>query len=235
MIPDKAFYVDPKNVNDSTFFLNKEESHHITKVFRLVPGSKISLLNGVGLGYHATIVSIHEGIVSGTIENKIESFGENKIHINIAPSIIKRDRFESLLEKVTELGVKEIYPLITDRCIKNTINIARCGKILMSASKQCQRSHFPTIHEPIDMATWLNKFEGQCFVGFKDVTVQLSQLNIEKEKVINIMIGPEGDFSPNEVEKIKEKGVGFYTLGNRRLRSETAAQSSLSILNELMK
>ena len=113
MIPDKAFYVDPKNVNDSTFFLNKEESHHITKVFRLVPGSKISLLNGIGLGYHATIVSIHEGIVSGTIENKIESFGENKIHINIAPSIIKRDRFESLLEKVTELGVKEIYPLIT--------------------------------------------------------------------------------------------------------------------------
>jgi 16S rRNA (uracil1498-N3)-methyltransferase len=234
VIPDKAFYVDPKNVNDTTFFLNKEESHHVTKVFRLALGSKISLLNGIGSGYIAKIDSVNGGIVFGTIEDKLESFGENKYDLNIAPAVIKRDRFESLLEKVTELGVKEIYPLITDRCIKNTINMTRCRKIIISASKQCQRSHFPLLHEPIDMNTWLNSLEGQCFAGIKNVTYQLSDMDIEKENVINIMIGPEGDFSPKEIEMLKKKGVRFYTLGNRRLRSETAAQSSLSILNELM-
>ena len=84
------------------------------------------------------------------------------------------------------------------------------------------------------MNTWLNRLEGQCFAGIKNVTYQLSDMDIEKENVINIMIGPEGDFSPKEIEMLKKKGVRFYTLGNRRLRSETAAQSSLSILNELM-
>ena len=84
------------------------------------------------------------------------------------------------------------------------------------------------------MNNWLNRLEGQCFAGIKNVTYQLSDMDIEKENVINIMTGPEGDFSPKEIEMLKKKGVRFYTLGNRRLRSETAAQSSLSILNELM-
>ena len=124
MIADKTFYVDPKNVIGTTFILDEEESHHITQVFRLELGSVVYLLNGIGSSYRATISSINGGIVSGEIEDTLESFGENKIHIRVAPAIIKRNRFENLLEKVTELGAKEIQPLLTDRSIKRTINTA---------------------------------------------------------------------------------------------------------------
>ena len=234
MIADKTFYVDPKNVIGTTFILDEEESHHITQVFRLELGSVVYLLNGIGSSYRATISSINGGIVSGEIEDTLESFGENKIHIRVAPAIIKRNRFENLLEKVTELGAKEIQPLLTDRSIKRTINIERCKKIIISASKQCQRSHLPIIHKPIDISSWLNDLEGQCFAAIQEAKDHLSTLNIEKNKVVNVMIGPEGDFSKKEVQTMKNMGVEFYSLGVRRLRTETAALSTMSILNELM-
>ena len=104
----------------------------------------------------------------------------------------------------------------------------------MSASKQCQRSNFPIICSPIDISSWLNGLEGQCFAGIQRAKHHLSELKIAKDQVINVMIGPEGDFSDKELDIMKNKGVMFYSLGTRRLRTETAAQSTLSILNELM-
>ena len=136
MTTDKTFYVDPKNVNTASFILDKEESHHIAQVFRLGIGSIITLLDGIGSAYRARINSVNNGVVSGIIEKTLESYGENKVNIRIAPAIIKRNRFENLLEKVTELGCKEIQPLLTERTIKRTINIERSEKIIASASKQ---------------------------------------------------------------------------------------------------
>ena len=89
--------------------------------------------------------------------------GENSIEIIIAPALLKRDRFESLIEKATELGVKEIHPLVAEHCIKKTVNIERCKKIIIASSKQCQRSHFPVIKEPNMIAKWLNTPRAQCF------------------------------------------------------------------------
>ena len=103
----------------------------------------------------------------------------------------------------------------------------------MSASKQCQRSNFPIIYRPTDISSWLNGLEGQCFAGIQHAKHHLSDLKIAKDQVINVMIGPEGDFSDKELDIMKDKGVMFYSLGIRRLRTETAAQSTLSILNEL--
>ena len=234
MSTGKTFYVDPKNVNTTSFILDKEESHHIAQVLRLGIGSIITLLDGIGSAYRARINSVNNGVVSGIIEKTLESYGENKVNIRIAPAIIKRNRFENLLEKVTELGCKEIQPLLTERSIKRTINIERSEKIIVSASKQCQRSNFPIIYRPIDISSWLNGLEGQCFAGNQRAKHHLSELKIAKDQVINVMIGPEGDFSDKELDIMKNKGVMFYSLGTRRLRTETAAQSTLSILNELM-
>ncbi len=229
-----AFFISPDNLNGNSFFLDKRESHHASHVFRLASGDVISLLNGKGLGYKAIIERIEGGIVHGRIEKLIDQMGENSIEIIIAPALLKRDRFESLIEKATELGVKEIHPLVAEHCIKKTVNIERCKKIIIASAKQCQRSHFPIIKEPNTMAKWLNKPREQCFAGIIGAKSRLKKFKYNKNLPIYILIGPEGDFSPKELNLLKKAGVKLFSLGKRKLRAETAAQATLSILNEFL-
>ena len=231
MIPDKAFYVNPLNVNGSTFQLDKAESNHATRVLRLKQGDEICLLDGAGIGYHAKINSIEKN-VSGTIKESIPDLGENKCSVNLASALIKRDRFELMLEKATELGVNEIQPLTLERCVKKTMNFERSQKIVISSAKQCCRSRFPVLHEPIDMKKLLKNSDGQFISGLMDADKSLSELELDKN--VTVIIGPEGDFTENEIGQMKNAGVIFFNLGGRRLRAETAALNSLAVLNELL-
>ena len=124
-------------------FFCEMESHHASKVLRLISGDIITLIDGKSNGYLGIIDQVKSKIVSGTIKTIIKNFGENKNIVNISPALFKKNRFEILLEKATELGVKEIHPIIMERSVKNSINIDRCYKIIMSAAKQCKRSFFP--------------------------------------------------------------------------------------------
>jgi len=228
--PDKAFYVNPLNVNGSTFQLDKAESNHATRVLRLKKGDEICLLNGAGIGYHAKIKSIEKN-VSGTIKESIPDLGENKCSVNLASALIKRDRFELMLEKATELGVNEIQPLMLERCVKKTMNFERSQKIVISSAKQCYRSRFPVLHEPMDMKKLLKNSDGQFISGLIGADKSLSELELDKN--VTVIIGPEGDFTENEIGQMKNAGVLFFNLGGRRLRAETAALNSLAVLNEL--
>ena len=230
-----AFFLEPDNLNGNSFSLDESESHHASHVFRLQPGDPIALLNGEGLGFQGVIENNSNGIVSGIIQKKLKSLGENDSKIIIAPSILKRDRFESLIEKATELGVRQIDPILTDRCVKRTLNLERCKKIVMSAAKQCQRSYFPMVCQPTKLLAWLDKPDHrQCFAGMMGTSKQLSDYQFDNKIPISVLIGPEGDFSDNEIEYMNKKRVKFFSLGSRRLRADTAAQASLSILNELL-
>jgi len=230
VIPDKAFYVNPLNVNGSTFQLDKAESNHATRVLRLKQGDEICLLDGTGIGYHAKINSIEKN-VSGTIKESIPDLGENKCSVNLASALIKRDRFELMLEKATELGVNEIQPLTLERCVKKTMNFERSQKIVISSAKQCCRSRFPVLHEPIDIKKLLKNSDGQFISGLMGANKSLSELELDKN--VTVIIGPEGDFTENEIGQMKNAGVLFFNLGGRRLRAETAALNSLAVLNEL--
>ena len=234
MIPGKAFYIDPDKVNGDTFELDREESHHASHVLRLKPNDEICLLDGKGTGFHALINSVVYDRVSGVIRGKKHGLGENRTSINLAPAMIKRDRFEILLEKATELGVNEIHPLVLDRCVKKTINTNRCQKIVIASAKQCRRSRFPVVEDPKDLETWINTINGPCIAGSLNGKKTISQLNLGVGQPIHIIIGPEGHFSDQEIKKMKKAGVQFYSLGERRLRAETAALATLSVLNELM-
>ena len=229
-----AFFINPDNLKGNSFSLDKRESHHASNVFRLGPGDMISLLNGKGLGYKAIIERMEGGIVHGRIEKLIEQMGENSIEIIIAPALLKRDRFEGLIEKATELGVKEIHPLVAEHCVKRTINIERCKKIIIASAKQCQRSYFPVIKEPNTIVDWLNIQREQCFAGLIGAKSRLKKFKYNKNLPIHILIGPEGDFSVKELDLLKEVGARLFSLGNRKLRAETATQATLSILNEFL-
>ncbi len=233
MIPDKAFFVNPKMVIGNAFHLDKNESNHATRVLRLNPGDEICLLDGFGMGYHA-VIDIVGDKVSGTLKREYLEYGENPCSIILASALIKRDRFELLLEKATELGVTEIQPMIMERCVKRTLNIERCQKIVISSAKQCRRSRFPLLKEPLDLDTFLTHRNGKIICGHMNSEKTLSQLNLVSDDHITVLIGPEGDFTENEMEKLKDVGVLFFNLGERRLRAETAALNTLSVLNELL-
>jgi len=232
--PSKAFYLNSRNLKGDTFYLDDQESHHLAQVLRTNFTEKICLLDGAGMGYFGQITSIENKIVHGKIIKKIIGLGENKFNLNIVPAVVKGQRFESLIEKVTELGIREIHPIITNRCIKKSLNMNRCRRIITSSAKQCHRSYFPKLLEPVQLNLWLKNAKGKHLVGMQKAENRLSSLKIKKGKNINILIGPEGDFDNDEHKLLKDRNAEFYTLSDRRLRSDTAAQATISILNELL-
>ena len=232
MIPDKAFYVNPTNIEGDNFYLDPEESNHATRVLRLTIGDEITLLNGIGFGYHGLIKSVGK-TVSGSIIETWEGLGENKIPITLAPALIKRDRFELMLEKSTELGVTGIHPLVLDRCVKKDLNFKRSQKLIISAAKQSKRSRFPILGMPKNLASALN-VDAQIICGRMGAEQSISQLSLDSSRNVMVIIGPEGDFSDNEFALMEKANVLFYNLGKRRLRAETAALNSLAVLNEIL-
>ena len=111
------------------------------------------------------------------------------------------------------------------------MNFERSQKIVISSAKQCCRSRFPMLHEPIGMKKLLKNSDGQFISGLIGADKSLSELELDKN--ITVIIGPEGDFTENEIGQMKNAGVLFFNLGGRRLRAETAALNSLAVLNEL--
>ena len=147
-LPEKAFYVKPNNIINERFFLCEDESKHALKVLRLKIGDLIILIDGRSTGYIGEIKRVNKKELSGNIKKVVKNLGENKNTVHIYPALFKKSRFEILLEKATELGVKEIHPLIMNRSVIQTIDLDRCKKILIASAKQCRRSFFPIIHEP---------------------------------------------------------------------------------------
>ena len=233
-IPEKAFHVKQINIKNGMFSLSKDESKHALKVLRLKMGDKIVLVDGKSKGYFGTINDINSKKLSGTVDKVLENFGENQNIVHISPGLIKKNRFEILLEKATELGVKEIHPIIMERSVLKSINMDRCKKILISSAKQCRRSFFPIIHEPKGLESLLTTNENYLFYACHlEVDSNLSTFNENKNDPINIIIGPEGGFSNKELKIMDDKGVSFFGLGNRRLRAETAAINSIILLNKM--
>ena len=147
-LPGKAFFVKPNNLTKENFSLCEYESKHALKVLRLKIGDLIILIDGNSNGYIGEIKILNKKELSGTIKKVVKDLGENKNTIHIYPGLFKKSRFEILLEKATELGVKEIHPLIMKRSVLQTIDLDRCKKIIIASAKQCRRSFFPVIHEP---------------------------------------------------------------------------------------
>ena len=232
--PEKAFYINPKNIQNEIFSLCEKESYHAVKVLRLKLGDTIVLVDGKSQGYFGLIEKIKPKVIIGSIKKTLKNFGENQNTLHISPGLFKKNRFEILLEKATELGVKEIHPILMERSVKTSINIDRCNKILISAAKQCRRSFFPILHRPKDLHTLLNTNEScKYYACHPNADLNLFSYKSALKYPSNVIIGPEGGFSKTEIDIMKNKGVSFFHLGKRRLRAETAAISSITLFNEL--
>ena len=234
-LPEKAFYINPKNISKGRFSLCEEESKHASKVLRLKIGDSIILIDGRSKGYLGEIQKVNKKELSGIIKKVVKDLGENKNDIHISPALIKKRRFEILLEKATELGIKEIHPIIMKRSVFETIDLDRCKKILIASAKQCRRSFIPIIHEPKSLKSLLTiKTKYTHYACHLNADLNLLPSNASIQNPINVIIGPEGGFSENELVLMEKKGIMFFSLGNRRLRSETAAITALTLLNRMV-
>ena len=228
------FYVP--NITSANI-LPEEESQHAIKVLRLQVGDAIEVLDGVGGFYRAKITNPHPKNCGFEITETKVVFGKRdyKLHIAIAPTK-NIERLEWFIEKATEIGIDEISPIICRFSERKLIKAERLEKIIVSAAKQSVKAYFPklnpicTFDELMKNHQNSQKFIAHCYEQDK----KLLQYEIQKSADILILIGPEGDFSKEEVQKAIRAGFVPVSLGNSRLRTETAglvACSSVAILN----
>lgn len=233
----QLFYNSEIKTTDTLFQFDKEESKHIIKVLRKRGGDTIFITNGKGNLFHAEITLESEKKCEVKI-NKIDTFESKNYHLHIAIAPTKmNDRIEWFLEKATEIGIDEISPITCDHSERKAFKIDRAEKIIQAAMKQSNQFYLPQINEPISFSDFLNKetnctkFIAHCEEDKKD----LLKNSIQAKQNILILIGPEGDFSPKEIALALKNNFIPVSLGNTRLRTETAgivACHTVALINE---
>jgi 16S rRNA (uracil1498-N3)-methyltransferase len=225
------FYSEALVSIGKTQFLNEETSKHLTQVLRKVTGDQLQLTDGRGAKAKATIVDDNRKKTEVKIET-LEMQPKYPSRVCIAISLIKNaSRFEWFLEKATEIGVTEIIPLVCERTEKEKLRVDRMTNIIISAMLQSQQCWLPRLWEPlsfqkiIDKKDEEKKFIAHCLPEQK---VQLSSLSHHTSSII--LIGPEGDFTENEINMAVGSGFQPVALGNTRLRSETAGIVAATLL-----
>ena len=219
-----------------SIILDPEESHHIARVMRMKSGDQINVTDGRGNLTKADIAVIGKKdviIITGNIEKGWDLIPE-KLTIAVAPTK-NADRLEWFVEKATELGIKKIIPLICEHSERTQLRVDRLKKIAVAAMKQSTRTILPEISEPIKFTELLkNTLPEQRFIAYVEEQQpdHLTDLYQSGTDTI-VLIGPEGDFSKNELSLASEALFKCVSLGNARLRTETAALLVCSLIKTL--
>jgi 16S rRNA (uracil1498-N3)-methyltransferase len=228
------FYSESVDPNQEAVILDEETSKHVISVLRMETGEIINLTNGKGNLYATEIIYDHKKHCTVEIKSAISVPGPNR-RIAIAISLLKNTgRFEWFLEKATEIGVSEIIPLICERTEKEKFRHDRMNAICISAMLQSQQCWLPVLHEPlplnhqtIQQFNHQNKFIAHCAGGTKSPLT--NQLNNQLTSSL-ILIGPEGDFTKEEIDLALQNDFIPVSLGETRLRSETAGIVAAALL-----
>jgi 16S rRNA (uracil1498-N3)-methyltransferase len=213
------------NIQGDSFQLEEQESKHAIRVLRLVRGDRVFVVDGRGGWYEAVIAEDHPKRCSLRIETETRDYHplSYSLHLAVAPTK-NLDRFEWFLEKATEIGISEITPLLCSRSERRQVKMERLEKILVSAMKQSLRAYKPVLNKPLSLEEFLGT-ERQGILGiahcYPDDRIGIREL--DQQGSYTILVGPEGDFTEEEVVAARKAGYAPLHLGDSRLRTETAA------------
>ena len=221
-----------KEIEDLTI-LPKEESRHLIKVLRKEIDDLIYLTDGKGNLFTTKVVLKDPKKCQLKVIKKVRKKKKHNYNLHLAIAPTKNiDRFEWFLEKATEIGIDEITPIICEKSERKKLKIERCENIIISAMKQSLRFHKPIINQPVSFKDFIrNKINNKKYIASCN---EYSKKLLKNEKIYKsstILIGPEGDFSNNEIEKAINNNFIHISLGENRLRTETAAIFATNIIN----
>ena len=219
---------------NTTSLLSKEHTHYVANVMRLKRGSNINFFNQEG-EWASEVIFLEKDRVEVKFLNKIKEPLKSS-SIELAICLIKKNPMDIILQKATELGVSKITPIISERTEIKELNHDRAKKIVIEATEQSNQFIPPEISKTIKLKDFLNQIEGSNKLFFADIDNKdrLKKEDIKDDNLKTLLVGPEGDFTPNERKMIlQNKNTISFSLSNNILRTETATISALSLINYL--
>lgn len=226
------FYTSTPITNNKFDITDRDIIHQWKSVFRYNVGSQVILFDGSGTDYLCMITSLRNlGATVEVIENKEISMKRNNVFLCMA--LVKKDNFELIAQKVTEIGVTHIVPILCEHSEKRKLNFERLNKIVLEASEQSGRGDIPTIHEVMKIEEVFKKGilpQEKIVLHPEGDTLKKYLSGLHEAKSFAVFVGPEGGFTPKELELLKSYNVPIVSLGSQILRAETAAIAICSLL-----
>jgi len=231
------FFIPAEWIDQERVVITGRQVHQLRNVLRLVAGNRIVVIDNTGFEYEVELEKVNRGYASGVVK-EIRSAAEPQTKVTLYQALLKGSKFESVIQKCTELGVAAFVPMVCQRCVAasrvSNKNLERWRRIIVEAAEQSGRGKLPTLEpevlfeeacqsaEGFSLLAW----EGERAVGLRTALrgeIYRQRIISEKNPLsVNLFIGPEGGFSPAEVEFAQGCGIVQVTLGNRVLRAETA-------------
>lgn len=228
-------FLPPEKLVSRQIAITGEQARYLSLVHRIKPGEQLIIFDGLGNQYTCKILQSRRKEIIAEQMKKEPYSAESSIAITLAQGIAKGDKMDLIIQKSTELGVKKIIPLITERTqIRHTDKIDRWRKIALSASQQSGREKIPEITEPTSFEEFLERQKTGHGIIFSEEEKERNLKKILNDFQgaieITLLVGPEGGFSKSEVITASENGFATISLGPRILRTETAAITAISIV-----
>ncbi len=243
----RIYHVDPLNFSQ-IIHLDDNAARHVGLVLRLEVTDKIILFNGDGCDYLAEIIEIQKKKISLKIMEKQNINTESSLSIHLGQAVSRGEKMDWVIQKAVELGVNEITPVSTQytQAKVSVQKLEHWRKIMISACEQCGRNKIPILYPAVNLSDWLNKikisgqsqhhsnliFEPEAGGHLSDLG-GFASLGMTDLRTMAVLIGPEGGFSPDEITFSQQYGFQSVKLGNRILRTETAAIAAISALQTL--
>ena len=222
-----GFWVRPEDVGENYLILRDDEVRHLLKARRYRQGDEVEAVDGEGFCYWARIVRIGADEVEAEILARMPEKGESPVRLLLASALLKGQRFDFVVEKATEVGVAAIWPLVSDRVVLRSDlgrKLKRWERLARAATKQCGRSRVPQLEVPRSLDEVLVHLMRECdavLLAMPDAVAVDADMG--KARKIGLLVGPEGGFDPDEVDRVLAAGVVPFSWGERVLRADTAS------------
>ena len=221
----------PENIlENSTSLLSKEHTHYLVNVMRAKRGANVNFFNKNG-EWLSEIVFLEKDRVEVKFLSKIKE-NTNTHNVELAICLVKKNAMEIILQKATELGIKKIIPIISERTEVKEINFERANKIVIEATEQSNQLEPPQISEILNLKDFLNINRNKIFFADINSDYSLEKKDFKEGEAVTVLVGPEGDFSPTERELILNGSTTVsFSLSKNILRTDTAVISAISLVN----
>lgn len=230
------FFVSPECINQSAVVISGKQAYQIKEVLRLQTGDRITVLDNTGSLYKVNLINITRETVMGEVVETECCPNEPTVQITLYQALLKSDKFEMVLQKGTEIGISRFVPIICERSVAkvpSNSRIERWQRILMESAEQSRRGIIPELEPPTDFRQVCKEIDGFTLMPWEqeyNKGIKAAMIDNGANRIINIIVGPEGGFSHEEVQYAQSAEVIAVTLGNRILRAETAGLVTATIV-----